>query len=228
MEIAGLQKLTLLDYPGRIACTVFLAGCNLRCPFCHNASLVLPDRIPPQMTQDALLEFLQSRKRKLDGVCITGGEPTIHPELPQLIAAIRELGFPVKLDTNGTRPQVLRTLLEQGLLDYVAMDIKNSPANYVRTCGGKDYLSQVQQSVALLETSGIDHEFRTTVFHPDHTPEDLVQIGQWLQGTEKYYIQQFVNSGDLIGSGTALTPEEMTALLEAVKPYIPNAQLRGI
>ena len=228
MEIAGLQKLTLLDYPGRLACTVFLPGCNLRCPFCHNASLVLPDRSRPQMTQDRLLEFLQSRKRKLDGVCITGGEPTIHGDLPQLIAAIRKLGFPVKLDTNGTRPQVLRALLEQGLLDYVAMDIKNSPAKYVQTCGGKDYLPQVQESVTLLRASGVDHEFRTTVFHPHHTPEDLAQIGQWLQGAKHYFIQQFVDSGDLIGSGTAMTPDEMAALLDAVKPFIPNAQLRGI
>lgn len=228
MEIAGLQKLTLLDYPGRIACTVFLPGCNLRCPFCHNASLVLPDRILPQMTADALLEFLQSRKGKLDGVCITGGEPTLHPELPQLLAQIRSLGFPVKLDTNGTRPRVLNALLEQGLLDYVAMDIKNSPDKYAQTCGGADVLASVRESVKLLMESGLEYEFRTTVLHPYHTPEDLVRIGQWLQGAKRYYIQQFVDSGDLIGSGAALTPDEMNTLLQAVQPLLPTAQLRGL
>lgn len=228
MEIAGLQKMTLLDYPGRIACTVFLAGCNLRCPFCHNAALVLPDRICQTMTDTDLLAFLQSRKRKLDGVCITGGEPTLHPELPHLIRAIRELGFQVKLDTNGTHPQVLRELLQSGLLDYVAMDIKNAPGKYYETCGNRDVLRQVQESAALLMEGRVDYEFRTTAFHPFHTPDDMVEIGQWLQGAKRYFIQQFVDSGDLIGTGTALSPQEMAALRDAVIPFIPNTQLRGL
>ena len=221
-----MQKTTLLDYPGRIACTVFLPKCNLRCPFCHNASLVL--RPQTTMTQDDLLDFLKTRKRKLDGVCITGGEPTLHRELPQLLQSIRELGFLVKLDTNGTRPDMLREILSRGLVDYVAMDIKNSPDKYAATCGDCDVLEQVRESVSLLEASGVEHEFRTTVFHPHHTPEDLAAIGQWLRGTKQYFIQAFVDSGDLIGSGTALTEQEMRALLDAVTPCIPTAQLRGI
>jgi len=228
MDIAGLQKTTLLDYPGRIACTVFLSGCNLRCPFCHNASLVLPGRSEPLMTQQELLAFLGTRKRKLDGVCITGGEPTLYQDLPHLIRQIRELGFSVKLDTNGTRPEVLKQLLDAELLDYVAMDIKNSPQKYAATCGGPDVLDAVRESIRLLEASGLEHEFRTTVFHPYHTPEDLAAIGQWLQGTNQYFIQAFVDSGDLIGSGAPMTEPEMNTLLEAVHPYIPNAKIRGI
>lgn len=228
MDIAGLQKLTLLDFPGKLACTVFLPGCNLRCPFCHNASLVLPGRAAPFMTQAELLDFLRGRKGKLDGVCITGGEPTLHRDLMKLFQQIKELGLACKLDTNGTRPEVLKQLLDAKLLDYVAMDIKNSPQKYTATCGNVDVLENVKESVRLLEESGIDHEFRTTVFHPYHTREDMTEIGKWLSGTKKYFIQQFVDSGDLIGEGQALSPEEMQALLEAVKPYIPSAELRGI
>ena len=226
MDIAGLQKTTLLDYPGHIACTVFLPGCNLRCPFCHNASLVL--RPQTMMPQEELMAFLQTRRRKLDGVCITGGEPTLHKDLPQLMKSINDLGFLVKLDTNGTRPDVLKGILEEGLADYVAMDIKNSPEKYAETCGGPDVLDAVRESVKLLEDSAVEHEFRTTVLHPYHPPADLAAIGQWLRGTRHYYIQAFVDSGDLIGSGQALSEAQMQALLDAVKPCIPNAQLRGI
>lgn len=226
MDIAGLQKTTLLDYPGRIACTVFLAGCNLRCPFCHNASLVL--RPQTLMSQEELLAFLQTRKRKLDGVCVTGGEPTLYQDLPQLLDAIKRLGFLTKLDTNGTRPQALKSILDAGLADYVAMDIKNSPDKYAVTCGGPEILDTVRESVSLLEASSVEHEFRTTVLHPFHTPEDLAAIGQWLTGTKHYFIQAFVDSGDLIGSGQAMTEQELHALLDAVRPHIPNAQLRGI
>lgn len=228
MNIAGLQKMTLLDYPGKIACTVFLPGCNLRCPFCHNASLVLPERITPAMTQEELLQFLKKRQGCLDGVCVTGGEPTLHKDLPELLNAIRELGFSVKLDTNGTRPQVLRSLLDAGLLDYVAMDIKNSPEQYTRTCGGIDVLSQVNESIRMIMDSGVDYEFRTTVLHPYHLPEDLTAIGHWIRGAKRYFIQAFVDSGDLIGTGKAMTNEELQSLLQAVTPIIPHTQLRGV
>ena len=228
MNIAGLQKMTLLDYPGKIACTVFLPGCNLRCPFCHNPSLVLPDRISASITQEELLQFLKKRQGCLDGVCVTGGEPTLHHDLPELLAAIRRLGFAVKLDTNGTRPEVLKTLLTAGLLDYVAMDIKNSPQQYTRTCGGIDVLSQVSESIRILMDSGVDYEFRTTVLHPYHTPEDLAAIGHWIHGAKRYFIQAFVDSGDLVGTGEAMTDEELQNLLHAVTPIIPNTQLRGV
>lgn len=230
MHIGGLQKLTLLDFPGLVGCTVFLPGCNLRCPFCHNASLVLPERLTqPWLSEEDLMAFLQSRKGILDGVCITGGEPTLQAELPQLLCHIRDLGFRIKLDTNGTRPQVLKSLLEDGLLDYVAMDIKNSPDRYTETCGGVDVLEQVRESAALLMDCGVDYEFRTTAVRPLHTPADLAKIGQWLTGAKAYYIQKFVDSGDLLSSGlSALADEEMEALLHVVTPYIPNTRLRGV
>ena len=229
MQIAGLQKLTLLDFPGRIACTVFLSGCNLRCPFCHNASLVLPRGELGGTTEDELLAFLQKRRGRLQGVCVTGGEPTLYPDLPDLLRKIRLLGYEVKLDTNGTNPQMLRALLEEGLADYVAMDIKNSPARYTETCGGVEVLDKVRESAALLMQSGVDYEFRTTLAHPLHTAEDAESIGQWLSGAKRYYLQQFVDSGDLIGTGLSpLTPEEMEAMRQAVLPYIKETTLRGI
>ena len=230
MEVLGLQKLTLLDFPGRLACTVFLGGCNLRCPFCHNPSLVIPQRFPlPQVTPDELFGFLESRKGKLTGVCITGGEPTIHKELPDLIRRIRDLGFAVKLDTNGSNPRMLASLLADGLLDYVAMDIKNAPEAYAQTCGGFDILAQAEESAAMLMAGTVDHEFRTTVCAPLHTPPQMEAIGQWLAGAKAYFLQSFVDSGDLLGTGMRpLTLEEMEDLRHAVLPYIKNTSLRGI
>lgn len=230
MRIAGVQKLTLLDYPGQIACTVFLPGCNLRCPFCHNPSLVLPHRFEDPLTdEDGLLEFLRSRQGKLDGVCVTGGEPTLHPELAQLLRRIKALGFLVKLDTNGTQPGVLRSLLQDGLVDYIAMDVKNSPAHYWETCGETDVLPAVAQSVALLLEGHVDYEFRTTVVHPLHTLDDFDAIGRWLAGAKRYYLQQFVDSGDLIGTNLSpMDSPQMEAFRQCLLPYIPNTQLRGI
>lgn len=230
MNIAGLQKTTLLDFPGHIACTVFLAGCNLRCPFCHNAPLVLPEQFQsPQMSQTELLSFLKTRQRKLRGVCITGGEPTLYRDLPQLLEEIRSLGFLTKLDTNGTNPSMLQSLLERHLVDYVAMDIKNSPSRYAQTCGNVDFLEQVKRSAALLMESGVDYEFRTTVCHPFHDAEAMAQIGQWLQGARRYYLQQFVDSGQLVGSGiSAHTPQQLEQLRQAVLPFIENTYIRGI
>lgn len=228
MDIHGLQKTTLLDFPGQVACTVFLAGCNLRCPFCHNAPLVCGSP-PPLLTQEELFTFLKKRSGILDGVCITGGEPTLRPDLPELIACIRELGYNVKLDTNGSNPAMLRDLMNAGLLDYVAMDIKNAPDRYPVTCGGVDVLDAVKQSAALLMENNINYEFRTTCVHPLHDTEAMAQIGQWLAGARNYYLQNFVDSGDLVGTGvTGLPPQTMEALRQAVLPYIHNTQLRGI
>ena len=229
MQIMGLQKLTLLDFPERIACTVFVAGCNLRCPFCHNASLVISEASGSKLSEKELLAFLQSRVGMLDGVCITGGEPTLYAQLPQLIRKIRSLGFAVKLDTNGTQPERLAELLREGLLDYVAMDIKNSPSRYRETCGGIDCVDAVQESAKLLLSSDVAFEFRTTLCHPLHTEADMNQIGSWLQGAPRYYLQQFVDSGNLIGGGmTPLSKTEMEAMRQAVLPWIPGAQLRGV
>ncbi len=228
MHIHGLQKTTLLDYPGRVACTVFLAGCNLRCPFCHNAPLVCASA-PPQMTREEFFAFLKKRRGILDGVCVTGGEPTLRQDLPELIAAIRDLGFLVKLDTNGTNPAMLGLLLEQKLVDYVAMDIKNAPGRYAQTCGGADVLDAVKESAALLMEKGVDYEFRTTCVHPLHDAHTMEQIGQWLTGAKAYYLQNFVDSGNLVGSGMSpLSLETMESLRQAVLPYINNTHLRGL
>lgn len=229
MRIGGLQKVSLLDFPGKIAATVFLPGCNMRCPFCHNAPLVLPgQQLDPGLTEQELLTFLQTRQGKLDGVCITGGEPTLHRDLPDLLRRIKAMGFQIKLDTNGTNPEMLSALLSEGVLDYVAMDIKNSPEKYSVTCGG-DHLDAVKKSTALLMNSGAEYEFRTTAVRQLHTPEDIEKIGIWLLGAKRYYIQQFVDSGHLIGEGlSALSPSEMETLRQAALAYIPTTALRGL
>lgn len=229
MKIAGLQKLTLLDFPERIACTVFLGGCNLRCPFCHNASLADLHSVDAALTEGELLSFLQSRTGLLDGVCFTGGEPTVHDGLPDLMRKVREMGFAIKLDTNGTDPERLSALLREGLLDYVAMDIKNSPARYAETCGGVECIEAVRDSVDVLRASVVDYEFRTTLCHPLHAVEDMRQIGEWIQGAPRYFLQQFVDSGNLLGSGMApLSADEMNQMRDAVLPYVPNTQIRGM
>lgn len=228
MRIGGLQKMTLLDYPGKVACTVFLTGCNLRCPYCHNPSLVLPGCAGQELPMEDLLDFLKTRINKLDGVCVTGGEPTIQEKLPEFLEQLHRLGFLVKLDTNGTNPKMLEALLDAGLLDYVAMDIKNSPGLYKKTCGGRTIFEAVEKSAGLLLKGAVDYEFRTTVCAPLHTPESLADIGRWLRGSRRYFLQPFENPGALVGSGvTALSEEELLRLREAVLPYISNTQIRG-
>ena len=230
MRIGGLQKLTLLDYPGKVACTVFLSGCNLRCPYCHNPALVLPEQNnAPGIPESEVFAFLEQRKGKLDGICITGGEPTLQPELPGFLEKLRELGYAIKLDTNGTYPGMLKGLLRDGILDYVAMDIKNSPQRYAETCGGADVLSRVRESVDLLLDSSIEYEFRTTVCKPLHTEKEMEEIGHWLGGAKRYFLQPFVDTGNLVSGGVQVhTQEELMRLRQAVLPDILNTQLRGI
>ena len=228
MLINGLRKMTLLDYPGKCACTVFLAGCNLRCPYCHNASLVT-GQPPENLSQDELFSFLTRRKGLLDGVCITGGEPTLRTELPDFIRKIKDMGFLVKLDTNGSNPTMLSRLIQAGLVDRVAMDIKNSPELYTPTCGGREILPEVRESVSILMEGAVEYEFRTICCKPFHTVEAMESIGKWLSGAKEYYLQNFVDSGDLVGTGVSgLTREEMEALHQAVLPHIPGARIRGI
>lgn len=228
MHISGLQKTTLLDYPGTVACTVFLAGCNLRCPFCHNASLVVRPA-EDALTEEEFFAFLRKRKGILDGVCVTGGEPTLRPGLPEFLKKIKDLGYLVKLDTNGTNPELLAKLISDGLVDYVAMDIKNAPSRYAEICGGVDVLDSVKKSAELLMKGAVDYEFRTTCVRPYHDEAAMVEIGQWLAGARRYYLQKFVDSGDLIGTNVSeLSKNEMEALLQSVLPYIQNAHLRGI
>ena len=228
MKIKGLQKLTLLDYPGRLAATVFLGGCNMRCPFCHNASLVVrPDNT--EITEDELFAFLESRRGKLSGVCVTGGEPTLNRELPSFISKIRALGYSVKLDTNGTHPEMLESLIRDGLVDYVAMDIKTSIENYGRVSGIPDIdTSKIERSIDLLLSGTVPYEFRTTVVRELHTASDFYSIGRRIEGARAYFLQSFKDSGDLIEDGfSSYSEAEIQSLLDIVKVYIPNAQIRG-
>ena len=233
--ILGLQKLTLLDYPEKIACTVFLGGCNFRCPFCHNGSLVTPKADDELMSEDELFAFLDSRIGRLEGVCISGGEPTLTPNLASFVRKIKEKGFSVKLDTNGSRPEVLLELINEGLLDYVAMDIKNSPENYAKTVGlnsklgvqNSKLIESVSKSAEILMGGRVDFEFRTTLCRELHSESDVEAIGQWLSGDEKFYLQSYRDEGDLlVGGFSAYSQEERKKLLEILKKYVPNAALR--
>ena len=230
MNIQGLQKLTLLDYPGKVACTIFFAGCNFRCPFCHNAALVTHIDPEENIPREEVLAFLRKRAGILDGVCITGGEPLLAPDLEAFIREIKALGYEVKLDTNGSNAEKLKHLVKAGIIDYVAMDIKNSPEKYGMTIGIEGYeMSNVMQSAAFLMEGHVPYEFRTTVVREFHKREDFEAIGQWLEGADRYYLQSFVDSGDLIQPGLrGYTKEIMEQALGIVRQYIPAADLRGM
>lgn len=230
MQIHGFNKLTLLDYPGHLAATIFLGGCNMRCPFCQNASLVLTPGSQPTIPEEEVLATLTKRKNILEGVCISGGEPTLYPELPELIHKIKALGFLVKLDTNGTNPQILKSLVNEHAIDYVAMDIKNSREKYALTSGIPTLnMEQIEESVSYLLTDAIPYEFRTTIVREFHTEEDMLSIGRWLQGAHAYYLQSYQDSGEIIAPGLSShskeTLEHFTALLS---PYIESVSLRGV
>lgn len=229
MILAGLQKTTLLDFPGRVACTVFTYGCNLRCPFCHNAGLVVREN-DNIINEEDFFGFLKKRKGILDGVAITGGEPLLHKDIVPFMERIRSEGFSVKLDTNGFFPERLAPIVESGIVDYVAMDIKSSPEGYARLTGiASPDLDRVRESVNVLMNGGIDFEFRTTAVRELHTVEDFKEIAKWIAGDEKYFIQHFTDSGDLIGGGfTGFDEAESAKLLETVLPLVPNARLRGV
>lgn len=230
MRIQGLQKLTLLDFPERVACTVFFAGCNFRCPFCHNASLVVDIPLEGDITEKEFFSFLKKRQGILDGVCVTGGEPLLQPNIENFIRKIKDLGYAVKLDTNGSFPEKLKFLVESGLVDYVAMDIKNCPEEYGITAGVPNLdVSSIIESVSYLKEGHVPFEFRTTVVKGHHTRESFEKIGQWLQGTERYFLQNFVDSGDLIGKETkGCSEEEMREFLKVVQKYVLEAKLRGM
>ena len=230
MEIHGLQKLTLLDYPGHTACTVFTARCNWRCPFCHNASLVLRPGEQPVLSEDEFFAFLRRRRGLLDGVAVTGGEPTLNRDLPGFLRKIKAEGFLVKLDTNGTHPDMLRSILSEGLADYVAMDIKAGRSNYSAVTGTlRPGMDAVSRSVEILRDCDTEHEFRTTVVRELHSDEDFADIADWLAGEKRYFLQEFKDSGDLVSDGcSACGPEDMNRFLSIVRETIPGAAIRGM
>ena len=233
--ISGLQKMTLLDYPGKVACTVFLQGCNFRCPFCHNSDL-LGKEGPETIPVETLLTFLKKRVGLLDAVCITGGEPTLQPGLEDLIVKIKELGYLVKLDTNGNRPEVLKSMVEKGLIDYVAMDIKNSPAKYGVTAGVPNMtLDKVEESIRFLLGENIPYEFRTTVADELHEPEDFSAIGQWLESLDPrrkaaaFFIQPYVDRDSVLAAGLHTpTREKLLAMQKAIANHTCSAKIRGM
>lgn len=234
IKLCGLMKTTLLDYPGKVACTVFTGGCNLRCPFCHNAEL-LDMTLPAAYTEEEILAFLQKRQRQLEGVVISGGEPTLQAELPDFLRSIREkTNLKIKLDTNGTNPRMLAKLLEEGLLDYAAMDIKAGPHGYARLCGVTEealHLSAIAESRALLLSGKIPYEFRTTVVDGLHMEADFAEIGPWIKGCKQYYLQAFRDSDNVLNRKAGYrTPKKETLLHYAAltAPYVGTVSLRGV
>jgi len=229
MIIKGLQKITLLDFPGKVACTVFTAGCNFRCPFCHNASLVVRPNDVDEISEVDFFNYLEKRKGVLDGVCITGGEPLISAGIEDFIRKIKEKDLSVKLDTNGTFPKKLEMLLSEGLIDYVAMDIKNSKEKYALTAGTKDFPKEIEESIKIITSKAPDYEFRTTVVRELHTAQDIVKIAEWINGAKHYYLQAYADSGDILCEGfSAYTETEMLEILESTRKILPCTVLRGM
>ncbi|MBQ9228042.1 MAG: anaerobic ribonucleoside-triphosphate reductase activating protein [Eubacterium sp.] len=229
MKLHGIQKMTLLDFPGVVSCTVFLGGCDFRCPFCHNFELV-DGTAQPVMDDSELIAFLESRKALLDGVAITGGEPCLHRELPQLMERIRSAGYKVKLDTNGYHPERLKEILDAGLADYVAMDIKNSPEKYALTCGLETVdMEKITESIALLMNGSTDYEFRTTVIHELHEAADFEKMGAMIQGAKRYFLQRFTDR-DTVPYGNLSAPsfDEMRQYAKIACQFVTDTQLRGV
>ena len=229
MKIHGLQKMTLLDYPGKVACTVFLGGCDMRCPFCHNAELI-DGSAPAVMEEEELLAFLEKRKGLLEGVAVTGGEPLLRPDIIQLAEKIRDLGYPLKLDTNGTHPDRLREMISRGLAAYVAMDIKNSPDRYAQTAGLDMLdLGPVRESVSILMEGNTDYEFRTTTVAELHDADSFREIGKWIRGARRYFLQKFTDRDTVpFGGFHAPTDDQMREYAGIVREFVPFVGLRGI
>lgn len=223
--------MTLLDYPGKVACTLFTAGCNFRCPFCHNAGLVLPDRLEEaSISEDEVMSFLKKRAGMLDGVAITGGEPLLHTDMPEFLGKIKSLGYKIKLDTNGSNPKLLKEIVNAGLVDRVAMDIKNAPTEYNKTAGCSVDMEKIEESKDFLLTGTCDYEFRTTVVKGIHTKESIVAAAKWISGAKEYYLQQFKDSGNLIAPDTfePFDENEMHELADAVRSFVPTVEVRGV
>lgn len=228
MFFAGFQKLTLLDYPEKVACILFTMGCNFRCPFCHNASLVRAEN-KAEISEEEVLSFLKKRKGVMDGVCISGGEPLLYDGLGDFIKKVKALGYSVKLDTNGSLPEKLKALVRERLVDYVAMDIKNSFESYDKTTGIKTDLNNIKESLAFLLSGTVEYEFRTTLVKELHTDEDMESIGKMIKGAKRYFLQNFVDSGDVLCDNMhPLTEDELEKMMQIAKKYVPNTICRGM
>lgn len=229
MKICGIQKVTLLDFPGHVACTIFLGGCNFNCPYCHNSSLIRSNLADEVLTIEELYEYLNRRKGLLDGVAITGGEPLLHNEIVDLIKSIKDLGYKIKLDTNGSFPEKLKHLLDEKLVDYVAMDIKNTLEKYPLTIGCNTDISKVKESIKILMNSDIEYEFRTTVVKDYHEIADFHKIGEMIKNAKRYFIQSYKYQDSVrIKTLSAMTKEELQMCLDIVKEYVENSSLREI
>ena len=229
MVFHGFQKMTMLDFPGYVACTVFTAGCNCRCPFCHNALLVTDINNDVIYTEDDILAYLNKRKGVIDGICISGGEPLMHDGIGDFIAKVKKLGMLVKIDTNGSFPEKLRELIAGGNVDYVAMDIKNSPAKYALTTDCQVDVEAIKKSVKLLLEGRVGYEFRTTVVKELHTLDDMAEIGEFISGADRYFLQHFIDSEANIERGlTPFSKAEMEQLRLSIVKYVKNAEIRGV
>ena len=229
MKICGLNKTTLLDYPGHVASTVFFGGCNFRCPFCHNGDLVLNSGEMLGYNEEEVLTFLKKRKNVLEGVCITGGEPTLYNQLPDFITKIKELGYKVKLDTNGSCPNMIETLIEKKLIDYIAMDIKAPISDYDKVCGVAVDIEKVKRSVKMLKEGKVPYEFRTTVVKELHSKQAIMEIVEWIKGADNYYLQSYQETDKNICRGFAsMAKEELFALENELRKYVKNVKVRGV
>ena len=230
MDFHGFQKMTLLDYPGKVACTLFTGGCNLRCPFCHNAFLVTQIDNSYLYPEEEILDFLSKRKGLLDGVCITGGEPLMQKDISSFIKKVKDLGYPLKLDTNGCYPDKLAELIDNNLVDYVAMDIKNSKEKYAKTVGIENLdLAPIEKSVEIIKRGKVDYEFRTTVIKEFHEVDDFEIIGEWIKGAPRYFLQGFTDSGNLIGENmNPVDKETMLKMRDKALDFVDLCEIRGV
>ena len=231
IQIGGLQKLTLIDYPGRLAATVFLCGCNFRCPWCYSSELVLPEKIKnqPRIPEKEFLDFLKERKTLLEGLVLCGGEPTYHKELPDLIKKIKKLGFLVKLDTNGSNPKMIKKLIDNKLIDYVAMDVKLPKERYPKIYGKRVKIKNIEESIKILKNEKIDSEFRTTVVPTILKKEDILKIARWISPAKKYYLQNFRPEKTLDPKFEKIKPYPQEFLVEiqkAIAPFFEICQVR--